>query len=338
MNYIETSLAFIESKEMQEYLMAELPKTCRAADTCADIVAFAPAPIEHKLPVLEQIVREIKSKSGCNVESPINRALGYVCSCYKALAERHSAPDGSIFWLRAFTYNKAGNDFFDHAFFQNFDAAIHYLECLQQEHRKEAAVEGQNYEMTKLVPDDDGHLVEYCVWYLNDACEILWYSDDDSELGFGGGRPPIFLPVPFRPGDIVAADCRPYAVSRPVLILDIGDNLDCCCVSCLSIGKDGCLDVSAFKHNGFLNNGEISQVSVLYRAAKWTGGLTAEEKPLAVLSSLIHEKPELGVEIMEYLYDRESSERFASSQEAIRALSDWRLRNRNLQTRKPYCH
>lgn len=112
----------------------------------------------------------------------------------------------------------------------------------------DAAIEGQNYEMTKLVPNNAGHLVEYCVWYLNDTGEILWYFDDDSELGFGGAQTPIFLPVPFRPGDIVAADCRPYAALRPVLILDIGDNLDCCCVSCLSIGKDGCLDVSAFKH------------------------------------------------------------------------------------------
>lgn len=89
LNYIETSLAFIESKEMREYLMTELPKSCRAADTCADIVAFAPAPIEYKLPVLEQIVREIKPEFGCNAESPTNRAVEYVCSCHKALAERH---------------------------------------------------------------------------------------------------------------------------------------------------------------------------------------------------------------------------------------------------------
>ncbi len=320
LNYIETSLAFIESKEMRDYLMTELPKSDKAADTCADIIAFAPASIERKLPVLEQIAWEIKPELGCNEESPTNRAAEYVYSCHKALAERHSGSDGSVFWLRAFTYNKAGNDFFDNAFFQNFDAGIRYLKYLQREYQKDSAIEGQNYEMTKLVPDDDGRLVEYCVWYLNDACEILWYFDDHSKLGFGGASPPIFLPVPFRPGDIVAADCRPYAAPRPVLILDIGDNLDCCSVSCLSIGKDGRLYASVFKHNGFLDSGEISQVSVLYRAAKWTGGLTAEEKPLAVLSPLIHEKPELGVKIMEYLYDRKSSERFAASWEEIRVL------------------
>jgi len=53
--YLEASLSFLESKEMRDYLCEELPKFRWVARDCAEIVAYAPAPIERKLPVLEQI-------------------------------------------------------------------------------------------------------------------------------------------------------------------------------------------------------------------------------------------------------------------------------------------
>lgn len=45
-DYIEASLAFIESEELRDYLREELPKWGAIAMLCADIVAYAPAPIE----------------------------------------------------------------------------------------------------------------------------------------------------------------------------------------------------------------------------------------------------------------------------------------------------
>lgn len=70
--------------------------------------------------------------------------------------------------------------------------------------------------------------------------------------------------------------------------------------------ENGHLFTSAFKHNFFLNysqpeTGDSSRVSGLYRAARWTGELTAEEEPFAVLSPLIHARPELGVEIGDFV-------------------------------------
>lgn len=37
-------------------------------------------------------------------------------------------------------------------------------------------------------------------------------------------------------------------------------------------------------------------------AVRWTGELTAEEKPLAILSPLVHAKPELGVGIEDCIW------------------------------------
>lgn len=45
-SYLEESLSFIESREMRDYLRVELPKFKSISMFCADIVAYAPAPIE----------------------------------------------------------------------------------------------------------------------------------------------------------------------------------------------------------------------------------------------------------------------------------------------------
>lgn len=114
------------------------------------------------------------------------------------------------------------------------------------------------------------------------------------------------LPVPFQVGDIIAADCLPYAAPRRLLILDVGDNHDCCCLQALFINEEGHLDTGAVKHNHFISHSENSHVSVLYRARKWTGELTAEEEPFAALSPLIQARPEFGREILDCFWKHHS--------------------------------
>lgn len=306
-SYLEASLSFIESEEMRDYLRKELPQFRWAAMSCADIVAFAPAPIEQKLPVLEQIAQEAEPELAYDGQPFTKRAVQLARSCRTALEERYSGPEGSMFWLQASSCDGDQRCLFDNAFFTEFDAALRYLEQLEMKYPADYAFEGLSYTITKHVPDGKGELKEYCTWYLNNTRE-LWYFEyehdnypDDWEdlLDYGGNF--LNLPVPFQPGDIVLADCLPYVSPRCVLILDVGDNRDCCCLSALSIGKDGCLLASAFKHNSFLRNPEISRVSGLYRVARWTGELTAEEEPLAILSPLIRAKPEFGIEIGDYI-------------------------------------
>lgn len=307
-SYLEASLAFLESQEMRDYLREELPKFRWAAMDCAHIVAYAPAPVERKLPVLEQIVREAVPELTFDGEPFTVYATRFAQSCRTALEERYSGPEGSMFWLQVASCDGDRSCLFDSAFFTEFDAALRYLEQLETKYPADYAFEGLSYTITKHVPDGKGELKEYCTWYLNNTRE-LWYFEykydnypDDWEdlLDYGGDS--LNLPVPFQPGDIVLADCLPYASPRCVLILDVGDNRDCCCLSALSIGEDGYLLASAFKHNSFLRNPESSRVSGLYRAVRWTGELTAEEKPLAILSPLVHAKPELGVGIEDCIW------------------------------------
>ena len=309
-SYLEESLSFIESKEMRDYLRVELPKFKSISTFCADIVAYAPAPIERKLPVLERIVQEAEPLLAYDEKPFTIYASRFAQSCRTALAERYSGPDGTVFWLKASSYDDNGRCLFDNAFFTKFDAAIRYLEQQAKENPNDCAFEGLSYTITKYIPDGRDGLREYCTWYLNNTRELWYFKYECSRrelpkdwldlLDYLGDYPN--LPVPFQPGDIVAADCLPYAAPCRVLILGIGDNRDCCCISALSIGQDGLLCTGAFKHNHFLSHrGGSSRVSCLYRAARWTGELTDEEEPFAVLSPLIRAKPELGMEIYDYV-------------------------------------
>lgn len=312
-SYLEASLAFMESKEMRDYLREELPKFRSMASYCAEIVALAPAPIERKLPVLEQITREAAPKLNSFGQPSAVDATRFAQSCRTALEERYSGPEGTMFWLQSDCYDKDileyvfnGDSSLFTTFFTEFDAAIRYLEKLAEEEPDNYSFEGLSYTITKYVPNGKGELEKYCTWYLNNAREI-WYFEHVKHQDFWSRvidyiGALLSLPVPFRAGDIVMADCLPYAPPQRVLILDVGDNLDYCSIQALSIGGNDYLDASAFKHNGFLTiSDESSRVSGLYRAARWTGELPAEEEVFAVLSPLIHAKPELGKEIGNYI-------------------------------------
>lgn len=324
-DYIEASLAFIESNEMRDYLRKELPKFCSVAMACAEIVAYAPAPVERKLPVLELNVRESEPVLACDGRPFTDYASRFIRSCRTALEERYSGPDGTMFRLRASSYNGDKSCLFDNAFFTKFDAAIRYLEQLAEKYPDDCAFQGLSYTITKYVPDGKEGLKEYCTWYLNGTGELWYFGYELSSRELPKGWRDLLdylgahlnLPVPFQPGDIVLTDCLPYAAPRRTLILSVGDNRDCCCLWSLSIGKDGQLFAGAFKHNSFLRPSEYSHISGLYRATKWMGELTAEEKPFAVLSPLIHARPELGIELDNYFCKEENSKTWQEVKKAF---------------------
>jgi len=310
---LEQVLAFIESEEMRDYLREELPKDFLMSYSCANIVAYAPAPIERKRPVLEQLAHCANSDLDEDKFCIHQHVHQLARACHTALEERHNGPAGALFWIQDYCGNERDNLFGD-AFFTDFDAALSFLE---EEAKKapECFLDPQvSYTITKLVPGSGAQLEEYCVWYLGNNRE-LWFFDlcrshrqeDWSELLEYLGNSLTTLPVPFQPGDIVVADCLPYAPPRRVLILEIGDNRDCCAVQALSLHENGRLRTGAFKHNHFLDR-EISHVSGLYRARRCTGPLTEEEKPFAVLSPLLKERPEWGHKLWNRIYNLELKE------------------------------
>ena len=87
--YIEETLKFIESDEMRDYLRTRLdwfgPEWFGRAK-CTQVVSFAPAPLERKIPVLKLIAKQTEYDSEHDYYAPSKLA-----ECAQmALDERYS--------------------------------------------------------------------------------------------------------------------------------------------------------------------------------------------------------------------------------------------------------
>ena len=173
----------------------------------------------------------------------------------------------------------AGTPFF------NAEDALEYIR-----HDMDSAGEDYNnlcwYELQKWKPSTDpvsgkaSYVHGYTYYFLKDrACffekleetrepylflpESRRYSEDGQHLN---------LPVPFCAGDIVCVDCRPFQPEHPAVLLEVGDNTDCCCVQALCRGQNGTWTIGALKHGNLFSNATCF-LSPLYR-------LEAYPKPL----------------------------------------------------------
>lgn len=322
MNYIEETLKFIESDDMREHLRSWSSHLTR--NKCSEIVSCAPASVEKKIPVLELIAEQTERDPERTMYEPVVLAR----EARLALDKRYDNPPGTVFALIEWF---CGEEEYDHSLFTTFDAAVEhikedekiYLDSItEDESDKVTRLDYIRYSIEKWIPGNDGKMEECFSWILNSKGEI-WYFDfgerkfepEDWDWFYCCiGNSICYLPTPFNPGDIVVADCLPFAEKRLVLIIDIKHETDCCGVRCLHFTKSRKIDEAALKHNSFLPIGDLSCFSVLYRASVYDGELTGEEVPLGVISNAIKANPQLGYEIQKYLIDLSLS---ASKEERV---------------------
>ena len=72
------------------------------------------------------------------------------------------------------------------------------------------------------------------------------------------------LPIPFHPGDLVRLDCAPFAFRANAVILEVGDNCDCCCVQAMFRQENGNWSAGALKHSHVFPNYYTPLLSPLY--------------------------------------------------------------------------
>lgn len=76
------------------------------------------------------------------------------------------------------------------------------------------------------------------------------------------------LPTPFRAGDILHVDCRPFAPKTIVTVTDNRYEFDCCNPQCEYTGENGAKKQGALKHSHIYKEDVIESVSPLYNL-KW---------------------------------------------------------------------
>lgn len=89
-----------------------------------------------------------------------------------------------------------------------------------------------------------------------------------------------FIPVPYRQGDILYIDCRPFLDPTYCLIYYVGDDRECCSVRCLYPQCKDIIGEGALKHGHFyssiLSDSNANYISPLFRAELYNGILPEE--------------------------------------------------------------
>lgn len=164
-----------------------------------------------------------------------------------------------------------------------------------------------SFYVEKWTPDGGGRLkhdysytvVDYKVCYCNCCCEVLpvWERLDFS------GYDDLNLPVPFHAGDMVTFDCRPFGPVSHGVILEVGDNRDCCCLQALYRERDGTWDTGAVKHGHVFPGYHSSKMSPLYRLASFHGQLPEEEGLLESVSRYVNGDEKRGAALWNHIFE-----------------------------------
>lgn len=116
-----------------------------------------------------------------------------------------------------------------------------------------------------------------------------------STPSFGEACPDLDLSVPYRPGDILHIDCRPYVpFDTCCLITEVGDG--CCGVQCIFPCANHELDFGALKRGQYFDVAHKSPqyLSPLYRAKIQHGPVPERFSVLEELAQFLRAMPESG--------------------------------------------
>lgn len=117
--------------------------------------------------------------------------------------------------------------------------------------------------------------------------EVLFYNRGNERYLLNQSTN-LNLPIPFHPGDFVRLDCAPFAFRANTVILEVGDNRDCCCVQAMFREKNGNWSAGALKHSHVFPNHYTPLLSPLYRLSSIRReDLAEDEKILEEVSRFV---------------------------------------------------
>jgi len=126
------------------------------------------------------------------------------------------------------------------------------------------------YVVDKYIQGKNGKFVLQCT-YIYFGTELYFIDVNSSAISFYDGEN-LNLPVPYKAGDILEIDNCPFSDKYRVVVLGVGDNVDCCSVTALYKGFDGKWNIGALKHamlKYYFSNAR--QLSPLYTSDYYDG-------------------------------------------------------------------
>lgn len=290
--------AFLPSDAMRRHL-AGVPLTKRQI---SELICGAPVPLTDKLHWMKYLaakenlfpdrpseslsLRE-QSATGPAAQWMVEASFSYQAEQIKLALEELEICFEAVFLLIEAWYDievgdrkiSAGTPFF------NADDALSYI-------RYDMDSGGEDYsdlcwyELQKWILSKDpvsgkiSYVHSYTYYFLKDRVCFFEKLEETREpylflpesRRYAADGQHLNLPIPFSAGDIVRIDCRPFKPPCAAVLLEIGDNTDCCCVQALCRGENGVWTIGALKHGSLFSDRDCF-LSPLYR-------LEAYPKPL----------------------------------------------------------
>lgn len=290
----EEILAFIPSQEMRDYLREHF-LSIHDSDII-DIIVGAHQPMERKAKLMHELAERFPYGNDDSEEERFRdlRDFALYDKQYQdGFADMQIGEDEqAIYLLRSYEFDEE----FDSSPHFTFEDALQHLTELVEPWRKDDVPEDLLWFQIEKWINHDGKSIMKSQYILS-ANECIWdycYDWDydekkhlSSQFGYDNAIT-MNLPVPFVPGDIVTIDCRPSAMVSHTLILEVGDNMDCCCLQGLCVRENGEVQRGAVKHCSAQDSWRFTpHVSPLYHLERFHGELPPEEAFMTELSEEI---------------------------------------------------
>lgn len=153
-----------------------------------------------------------------------------------------------------------------HGIFSSYNAALRFA-SKDYDSKKDETDFTHWYVIHLWRKENDESYKDVCDYYIID--NELCYAEFDfgSEFHESGVNGELNIPVHYKPGDILISDNYPFGPKEKFVMLEIGDNQDCCCLQALSRKQDGTWKVGAVKH-GMM--GDTIPVFPFVMGTEWT--------------------------------------------------------------------
>lgn len=240
------------------------------------LVCHAPISLFEKQSFYQRLLEEKNDGSG-NVGDGFSYE-NYLRIATKAIDDLNLPKDGT-FLLVGHSFDNGYDEQFECAPFRSYRAVQKYL----NETFDEGGEKNIWYTLEKWLPESEETLglTEVCEFAFigKDPCfykNLRYFYDkkfrnrnrrqllpeNDFTLFSSGNN--LNLPTPFRAGDILHVDCRPFASKTIVTVTDNRSEFDCCNPQCEYTGENGEKEQGALKHSHIYKEDVIESVSPLY--------------------------------------------------------------------------
>lgn len=242
----------------------------------AKLVCHAPISLFEKQSFYQRLLEEKNDGSG-NVGDGFSYE-NYLRIATKAIDDLNLPKDGT-FLLVGHSFDNGYDEQFECAPFRSYRAVQKYL----NETFDEGGEKNIWYTLEKWLPESEETLglTEVCDFTFigKNPCfykNLRYFYDkkfrernrrqllpeNDFTLFSSGNN--LNLPTPFRAGDILHVDCRPFAPKTIVTVTDNRSVFDCCNPQCEYTGENGEKEQGALKHSHIYKEDVIESVSPLY--------------------------------------------------------------------------